>query len=529
MRRLGHQRGVEPPGQRRMAAEVACGRLQRRGRVRQQRADPPRLPQPVAQRAQVARPAAAERQPRQRAVEVGHLPQCLAQVAAQVAPGQKMGDRVVAIADHAEVAGRACQPPLQEARAPGGHGAVDAGEKRAVAPAGKAADDLETAPGRGVDLHRATRRLAQGRPEERHRPGLGQVEIVDERAQRRDLAARRAAPGVGRLHPEQRQQAALPGLAVEARARPLGHRRAAFGRDAAQGGVGRLGHQHLAWGEPRQIGAEPRGSRGHHPELAGRDVGPGQRHLAADLRHRGEKVRPPCLEQRVLGQRPRRDQADHLAPHHRLRAALSGLGRVLDLLADRDAEALADQRQQIAFRGMDGHAAHRDVLAQMLAALGQRDVERGRGRHGILEEQLVEIAHPVEQERALMRILDLGKLRHHRRHRGAGIGHWGSPELSAQVTRATPRRKPQSRRYDPRVHLARNIPGGRPQDGGGSAPSGLRSAGTARRSPIARGSGRRGRSPRGRTCRPMPWISARAGSARGRTSCSSPDGTPRPG
>ena len=47
---------------------------------------------------------------------------------------------------------------------------------------------------------------------------------------------------------------------------------------------------------------------------------------------------------------------------------------------------------------MDRHAAHRDVAALVLAALGERDVERlGRG-DGILEEQLVEIAHPVEQQ-----------------------------------------------------------------------------------------------------------------------------------
>jgi hypothetical protein len=51
-------------------------------------------------------------------------------------------------------------------------------------------------------------------------------------------------------------------------------------------------------------------------------------------------------------------------------------------------------------------------------ALGQRDVEGRRRRLGVLEEHLVEVAHPVEQERVGMRRLDLKILRHHRRRRG---------------------------------------------------------------------------------------------------------------
>src|ERR1051326_7738949 len=64
---------------------------------------------------------------------------------------------------------------------------------------------------------------------------------------------------------------------------------------------------------------------------------------------------------------------------------------------------------------MHRHAAHGDVVAQMLAPLGQRDVE-GSGRlHRILEEQLVKITHAVEQQIIRMRRLDLQILRHHGR------------------------------------------------------------------------------------------------------------------
>ena len=52
---------------------------------------------------------------------------------------------------------------------------------------------------------------------------------------------------------------------------------------------------------------------------------------------------------------------------------------------------------------------------EMLAALGQHDAERAGGDFGILEEQLVEIAHPVEQQAIRIGGLDLDVLLHHRR------------------------------------------------------------------------------------------------------------------
>ncbi len=96
-----------------------------------------------------------------------------------------------------------------------------------------------------------------------------------------------------------------------------------------------------------------------------------------------------------------------------LEPRLLGLGGVLHLLAHRDLEAFGDQPLQIAVGGMHRHAAHLDVLAQMaLAALGERDVECRRGLFGILEEQLVEIAHPVEQKIARVLGLELQIARH---------------------------------------------------------------------------------------------------------------------
>ena len=137
------------------------------------------------------------------------------------------------------------------------------------------------------------------------------------------------------------------------------------------------------------------------------------------------------IEQRILGDRAGRDDAHDVALDHRLAAALLGLGRVFDLLADGDLEALADQAREIGLVAVDRHAAHRDVLARVLAALGERDVEGRGGLHRVVEEQLVEVAHAVEQQAVGMGRLDRQVLRHHRRTpppspRRRGAGRFGS-------------------------------------------------------------------------------------------------------
>ena len=120
---------------------------------------------------------------------------------------------------------------------------------------------------------------------------------------------------------------------------------------------------------------------------------------ALDPPERHQKIRFGRRQQLVLGDRAGRHQPDDIAPDDRFCAALLGLRRVLDLLAHGDAVAEPDQLLQIVVGGMDRHAAHRNVAGPMLAALGQHDAERA-GRHlRILEEQFVEIAHAIEQQR----------------------------------------------------------------------------------------------------------------------------------
>ena len=142
----------------------------------------------------------------------------------------------------------------------------------------------------------------------------------------------------------------------------------------------------------------------------------------------------PEFEQRLLGQRPGSDQPDDGALDQRLGPArLARLGGAFDLLGDGDAVPGADQPGEIGFGGMDRDAAHRHRLAAVRAALGQRDVERRRGRLGVVEEQLEEVAHPVEQQRVAGLRLEAMILRHHRRLcRSVAAGH-RSPTLEANA------------------------------------------------------------------------------------------------
>ncbi len=128
----------------------------------------------------------------------------------------------------------------------------------------------------------------------------------------------------------------------------------------------------------------------------------------------------------AVGHRARRDHAQHLA----LDRSLARRG-IADLLADRDRLAELHQLREIAVDGVVRHAGHRDRRAGRLPARGQRDVEQARGALRVVVEELVEIAHPVEQQ--LVRMLRLGAevLLHHGRvpgeRRGGGVGPWRSP------------------------------------------------------------------------------------------------------
>ncbi len=88
-------------------------------------------------------------------------------------------------------------------------------------------------------------------------------------------------------------------------------------------------------------------------------------------------------------------------------------GGVADLFADGDGLAHLHQPRQVLLGGVVRHARHLDRLPVGSAALGERDVEQLGCAHCIVMEQLVEIAHAVEQQHVRMLRLDAQVLLHH--------------------------------------------------------------------------------------------------------------------
>ena len=73
-----------------------------------------------------------------------------------------------------------------------------------------------------------------------------------------------------------------------------------------------------------------------------------------------------------------------------------------------------------------GDTRHRNRLSGGLATIGERDVEQLGGASRIVVEQLVKIAHPIEQQQVGVLRLKPEILLHHRRVGGAGLRHVGS-------------------------------------------------------------------------------------------------------
>src|SRR6516164_8797325 len=86
-------------------------------------------------------------------------------------------------------------------------------------------------------------------------------------------------------------------------------------------------------------------------------------------RQRQQVVVAPGLEERIFSQRSGRHQPHDIATDDAFGATLACLGGIFELFANGDAVSECDQPVQIFVGALDRHAAHRNVLAEVLAAL----------------------------------------------------------------------------------------------------------------------------------------------------------------
>eukprot|EP01136_Pigoraptor_vietnamica_P023031 Opistho-1_new@6302 len=418
-RRRGDERALEQVDQRAMAAQLGrkrgeqCGRF---GKLAECLTQPPCTVETVAQLAEIARAATAGGEAADGAADIGERPQRGAQIVAQAGLVMEALDEIEPRLDRIAIHQRRGDIGAEQARARAGDGAIDRIEQAALAGAGLALGQLEAFARRGVDRHagvgtRDTRRAQKGQ-------GAlgGMFEIGDEPAGGGQRGATELAEAVERGDVEQPLEARLAAAAVELAARTVAGDVECV---AAVGGddFGRI--------EPGECGADRVGRAFENLEPAGRDVGGGDRGFAARLADRGAPVGGAAVEQRFLGQRARCDDADDRAGDQRLGAGtFLGLFGRFDLVGDGDTLPGLDQAGEIAVHGVRGDAAHRDLLTPMFAARGERDVEDAAGALRIVEEQLIEIAHAIE-EHAIGRFgLEREILRHHRG--GSGVGHYGT-------------------------------------------------------------------------------------------------------
>ncbi len=427
--RTGEQVGKVAPASRQASGDVGerLRQADAAGAVTQQTRACRGRRQPVAHGSQVARASALQGEAGDGPRDVGRSPQRAAQIDAQRLVLAQEGDRIETRGDRDRIAQGARQPGRQLARAGAGRRAIDGKQQAALPLARERAQQLQAGAACGIDDETVGGPRAARGTQARHLADLRQLHVLEQRADGRQLGARELAEGLQIGDAQPRLEQALAGEAVEGGARHRRGRRAGDADPFAHALVGQqpVGGDHLAGREAHDLARQVGRRHLADLELAGGDVERGQRdrRRVGGARFRtveqsGQVIARLGVEQAVLGQRAWGDEAHHVAAHHGLGAALAGFRRVLQLLADGDAEAQLDQPLQVFVGAMDRHPAHGDVVAQVLAALGEHDRERLRGGHRVLEEQLVEIAHAVEQQAVGIGRLDLQELGHGRRDAG---------------------------------------------------------------------------------------------------------------
>ncbi len=330
----------------------------------------------------------------------------------------------MALGDLLRIDQRPAQPFAQGPAARGGDGAVEHGEQGAAPPSragdggALAGEDLQIGERRGVE-DQAVAGLAHGQSADVGEAALLGLLGVGER--RRSRLHRRLP-----LLQSETAQGAGAELAQQQLARALGLEQAVAGERRPAGALAlgplddlhrepllaALGvEQHLA--RPQQgevlhrlLGSAPAADE----EGSGREVEERPRPRLALPDQPGEEVLLLPLQQPGIGDRAGGDHPGHVALDQPL-----GLGRVLDLIADRHLEPDGEELAEIALQRVMGHPAHRHLALRPLVAGGELHLQDRRRLAGVFEEHLVEVAHAVHQQGIGIPRLDLQVLAHHGR------------------------------------------------------------------------------------------------------------------
>ncbi len=373
--------------------------------------------QGLAQGGRLARAQPAEHGAAAEPLRIAHRAQQLAQPGPALGPLQQLRHRLEPQLDGRRLAQRLPQPAPQQAAAPGRHRAVEDAEQRPVAAgAARRLEDLQVRQRRGVEDEgrgAVADRQAAHVPQPALLGALGVVErrgggphrglagLEPEAAHGRD--AQMALQQVTRLALIQPLSVLQPADAQAVALRPL--------PDPGRQPLPRLHQQQLTGRVEAQIveGLAVVGPAADE-ERAGRDVEKRGGGPAVVAGQRREEVLLRPGQQLGVAQGAGGDDPGHLPAHQTL-----GLGGLLHLVADRHLEAGAHRLGEVDFEGVVRHPAHRRFALGAALPRGERHLQQRRGALGVLEEQLVEVAHPVEQQGVRMLRLELQIVAQHRR------------------------------------------------------------------------------------------------------------------
>ena len=409
--RRGHQRDrVEidqraVPGQARQQAGKQCG--QAIAALFEKGVEASRFRQSVAQLAEVARGSAPRHHPAERPAQIGQRAQHRAQIFAQQGVLGQPLHQFEPLVDRGHIGERCGQVLGELPRTRTGDAAIDRVDQAALAASLARGKHFEAGSGRLVHGQMRLAAACDRRQQQRQRPPAGVIEIADQPS------------GGGQHGPREHAEAVERGDAVDR----LEPRLAMIAGEFAQGpdgGVGRgfapfVRDDHFRSAKPCQGGPKQVGRTFLQLHPPGRNIAGGNADGAAKLAHRRQHVGPARFKQSLFGQGPRGDEADDIARDQRLRsAALFGFLRAFHLLGDGHPAPCLDQPREITLRRVHRNPAHRDRLPLMLAARSEGDIENLGGGPGIVEKQLEEIAHPVEQQAIPCLGLEGEVLDHHR-------------------------------------------------------------------------------------------------------------------
>ncbi len=338
------------------------------------------------------------------AFDVGAALECAGECGGGVGALQQRADGVAPMREDFAVAQGMVQPVPQQARAHAGGGGVEHAQQRRRGLAAQRFGELQVAPRGGVELDELAVALGVDRLDMGEGGALGDLDVVEQRARGGDALVQVGHAEAGEVAAaELLRQALLRTGGVELPWREAAHRarrgeietvrRKDFRRPHARQQRGQGGGRDFADLET------PRGKV--EPSRAQRVVANGNRHDQRVAR---------LVQQARIGQCPRCDDARDLTLDGAFRRR-----RVAHLLGDHHRLAQLQQAREILLGAVIRHPGHPDRRAGRRAACGERDVQEPRRLLRVIEEQLVEIAHAIEQQHIGMLRLDAEILLHHGR------------------------------------------------------------------------------------------------------------------